>query len=251
MWQLAIAHLGRTPTRAEAVNIQFPVIRRLRDFPGHRFLRYVGQADIERLKPFQPYKRLNKGQLHPFPKLVALSNTDKHRKLHLLVTVPHQATLTNQPNAFRDCIPVLCAGSGGMAAVIEHIVPKRSPHADDMVFRVLAQPTGPNPEVDLTVRLTCFVSTGRLGPVVPMLEDIAQYVTAVLRALDSHTDRTLFSDIRFDNNAVRWGNDHETRGAGRCRRALRRRPEDFRQGLLREANGSIPGTTRRSAVPCI
>ena len=184
MWQLAIAYLGRTPTRPEARNIQFPVIKRLKGFPGHPFLRYIRQADIDRLKPFQPYKRLNRGALHPLPKLVALSNTDKHRRLHLLVAVPHQATFTNAPGMFRDCTPVLAATPGGMSAVIEHFAPGRSPHADDVVFRILVQPTGPNPDVDLNVRLTSFVGTGRLGPVVPILEGMAQYVAAVLREFD-------------------------------------------------------------------
>jgi hypothetical protein len=183
MWQLAIAYLGRRPTRAEAVNIQFPVIRRLKDFQGNRYLRYVRQADIEHLKPFQPYKRLNRGVLHPLPKLVALSNTDKHRRLHLLVAVPHGATLTYRPEAFRDCVLSPRALPGGQAAV-EHIAPRRSPRADDVVFRVFVQPTGPNPDADLNVRLTGFIGTGRLGPVVPMLEGIAQYVAAVLREFD-------------------------------------------------------------------
>jgi hypothetical protein len=184
MWQLAIAHLGRRPTSAEVRNIQFPVIKRLKDFPGHPFLRHIRQADIERLKPFQPYKRLNRGQLHPLPKLVALSNTDKHRRLHLLVVAPHQATLTYRPETFRDCIPARRALPGDAAVAIEHLAPGRSPHVNDMVFRIFVQPTGPNPDVDLDVRLTCFVGTGRLGPVVPMLEGFARYVAAVLREFD-------------------------------------------------------------------
>jgi hypothetical protein len=184
MWQLAIAYLGRTPTQAEAVNIQFPVIKRLKDFPRHRYLRYIRQADIERLKPFQPYKRLNRNQLHPLPKLAALSNTDKHRRLHLLVAVPHIARFTNRPDAFRDCTPTLRASGDRVGAAAEHIVPRRSPHADDVVFRVFVQPTGPSPDVDLDVRLTCFVGTGRLGPVVPLLEGMAKYAAAVLSEFD-------------------------------------------------------------------
>jgi hypothetical protein len=184
MWQLAIAYLGRKPTRAEARNIQFPEVRKLKDFQGHRFLKCIRQTDIERLKPFQPYKRLQKGALHPLPKLVALSNTDKHRRLHLLVTAPHQATLTNRPDAYRDCTPILRAFPGGMGAAIDHVTPKRNPHVNDMVFRVFVQPTGPNPDVDLDVRLTCFVGTGRLGPVVPMLKGMAQYVAAVIGEFD-------------------------------------------------------------------
>lgn len=91
MWRLAITYLGRTPSKTEAPRIQFPQVRRLRDFQGHRFLRYVRPEDIDRLKPFQPYKRPSKGNRHPLPKLISLSNTDKHRRLHLLVVAPYQA----------------------------------------------------------------------------------------------------------------------------------------------------------------
>jgi hypothetical protein len=108
MWQLAIIHLGRVPTSREAPHIQFPEVRRSRDFTNHRYLRYTDASDMDRIKPFQPYKRLNRGQLHPLPKLVKLSNVDKHRRIHLLVTVPQNASFTNRPDGFRDCVP-LCA----------------------------------------------------------------------------------------------------------------------------------------------
>jgi hypothetical protein len=69
-------------------SIQYPEVRRLKEFTNNRFLRYVEPDDIARLKLFQPYKRLRKGQLHPLPKLVKLSNIDKHRRLHLIVVRP-------------------------------------------------------------------------------------------------------------------------------------------------------------------
>jgi hypothetical protein len=184
MWQLAIVYLGRTPNKAEKNNVQFPVVRRLRDFPTERHLRYARPADIDRLKPFQPYKRLNKGQLHPLPKLVSLSNADKHRRLHLLVVVPHNATFTNRLDACRDCVPDQRLMPDGSYANAHHIVPRRNPQSGDVVLRIFVRPTGPNPDVDFDMRLTSFVGLGKLGPVVPMLEGMAQYVEAVLKAFD-------------------------------------------------------------------
>lgn len=184
MWQLAIKHLGRTPTKSEAPNIQFPEIRKLGDFHRSRFLRYVSPSDIDRLKAFQPYRRLKKGQLHPLPKLVKLSNIDKHRKIHLLVSIPQSSSFTNNPDAFRDCLIDDRLMPNGAYANIEFIAPRRNPRVNDAVLRVFVQPTGPNPDVDLDYRLQAFVGIGRLGPVVPMLEGMAGYVKAVLSEFD-------------------------------------------------------------------
>jgi len=184
MWQLAIVYLGRQPNRREAPNIQFPVIRKLREFNGHRYLRYVQLADVNRLKPFQPYKRARKGQRHPLPKLAQLSNTDKHRKLHLLVIIPQSASFTNRGDAFRDCIPhpTTPDPQGQPAGIVEHIAPRRAPRMGDPILRILVQPTGPNPDVEFDVMLNGYVGIGRLGPVIPMLDGMASYVSAVLSA---------------------------------------------------------------------
>jgi hypothetical protein len=185
MWQLAIRYLGRTPTKAEVRYIQFPEVRPLRDFTGNRYLRFVQPADIDRLKPFQPYKRLGKGNLHPLPKLISLSNTDKHRRLHLLVVIPQSATLTNRPETFRDCVSVFrLMPDGKTLATVEMIAPRRNIRVNDIVARIFVQPTGPNPDVDFDMRLTGYVGTGRLGPVVPLLEGMAKYVAAVLSEFD-------------------------------------------------------------------
>lgn len=184
MWQLAIVHLGRVPTAREAPNIQFPEVRRLKDFTGHRYLRYINTSDINRIRAFQPYKRLDKGQLHPLPKLVRLSNVDKHRKIHLLVIVPQDASFTNRPDGFRDCVPAPRLAPNGSYVHAYHVVPHRSPRVNDTILRIFVQPTGPNPDVDWDVRLHGFVGIGRLGPVVPMLEGMANYVTAVLYEFD-------------------------------------------------------------------
>jgi len=182
MWQLAKRHLGRVPTEKEAKSIQFPVIYRVKDFSSDRFLRYVNPDDVARLKPYQPYKRLKKGELYPLPKLVRLSNIDKHRQLHLLVTRPHKSALTNRSDAYVDCVarPILIPGGG--YAHVHVIAPGRNPRPNDPVLLIFVTPTGPNPDVDFNMSLTAFVGMGRLGPVIPMLEFFATYVGSVINA---------------------------------------------------------------------
>ncbi len=182
MWQLAKRHLGRVPTEREAKSIQFPEVRRLKDFQGNRFLQYVDPADIARLKPYQPYKRLKKGELHPLPKLIRLSNIDKHRRLHLLVTRPYQSPLTNRIDAYTDCVtrPRLMPDGGRAHAHI--IAPGPNPRTNDPIMFVFVAPTGPNPDVDFDMTLTAFVGIGRLGPLIPLLDAFALYVGNVLNA---------------------------------------------------------------------
>lgn len=184
MWQLAIASLGRQPNKAEARNIQFPEIRRLKDFNEHRLLKNIQPTDVSKLKAFQPYKRAKRGALHPLPKLVRISNTDKHRKLHLLVMIPQSASFTNRVDAFRDCVPdpTVPGPQGQPTAIIEHIVPRRNPQTGDPVLRIPVRPIGPDPDVELDVRISAYVGIGRLGPVIPMLDAMAQYVSIVLSA---------------------------------------------------------------------
>jgi hypothetical protein len=184
MWQLGIVYLGRQPKKTEARDIQFPEVRRLRDFNRHRFLKYVLPADVNRLKPFQPYKRTKRGELHPLPTLVRLSNIDKHRKLHLLVVIPQSASFTNRPDAFRDCVPypTTSGPQGQPATIIEHIAPGRAPRAGDLILRIPVRPTGANPDVVLDARIIGYVGLGRLGPIIPMLDAIALYVSNVLEA---------------------------------------------------------------------
>lgn len=185
MWQLAILHLGRRPTKKEAPNIQFPVITHARKLVpgGHRYLTHIRPGDIQVLKPFQPYKRLKRGRLHPLPKLVALSNTDKHRRLHLLVVAAHQAAFANRHDAYRGCLPVLqTTPDGTETAVWHHSAPRRPPRAGDEILRIPVHPTGHSPDVDVDAVLMGWVAIGRLGPVIPLLDACGRYVTDVLTA---------------------------------------------------------------------
>src|SRR5690349_17247407 len=127
---------------------------------------------------------MRKGELHPLPKLIRLSNIDKHRKLHLLVFIPQSASFTNRVDAFRDCIPdpTVPAPGGQPAAIVHHLAPSRAPRVGDPILRILVRPTGPNPDVEFDASLIGYVGLGRLGPVIPMLDVMARYVSDVLTA---------------------------------------------------------------------
>jgi hypothetical protein len=72
----------------------------------------------------------------------------------------------------------------GVYANAEHIAPGRNPKAGDEILRIFIQPTGENPDVNCDAHLYGFVGIGRLGPVIPMLEGMANYVRAVLTEFD-------------------------------------------------------------------
>jgi hypothetical protein len=188
MWQLAVIHLRRQPTTAEAKQIQFPVVSRAKDFTrSNRFLRHIRNADIDRLKPFQPYKRRRKGEMHPLPKLVYLSNVDKHRKLHLLVVAPQSASFTNRPDAYRDCVPDPRLMPDGSMAHALLLPPRRPPRPGDVILRTFVHPIGSNPDVEFDASFTGYVATGKLGPILPMLDDMVRYVSSVIQAFKSIT----------------------------------------------------------------
>jgi hypothetical protein len=82
-WQLAIDHLGRKPTDAEARDIQFPILTYLdaERFRAHRFLKYVCEEAAARAERCQRYDA-PAGQPLLLTILAKLSNRDKHREIH-------------------------------------------------------------------------------------------------------------------------------------------------------------------------
>ena len=116
--------------------------------------------------------------------LIRLSNMDKHRKLHLMVVLPRQALFTNRADAFRDCFPdpTTPGPSGQPTAIVYHTPPRRSPKPGDEVLRVLVRPTGPTPDVDFDAQIFGDIGIGRLGPAIPMLRAMTDYVGEVLKA---------------------------------------------------------------------
>jgi len=185
MYQFAIVYLGRVPTVAEAKNIQFPEIRKLKQIPGHRFLQYIRPVDLDQMKLFQPYRRRHrrkKLEFHPLPWLIRMSNIDKHRRLHVIVVAPYQASFTNRPDGYRDCVPLIRTdpATGRRHGVTFHKAPSRPLRANTEILRVFVRPTGPNPDVEVDARLTGWITVGKTGPIIPLLDGFGEYVAAVL-----------------------------------------------------------------------
>ena len=186
MSQLARRHLGRMPTHKESRRIRYPVCRRKKEFVGASkvYLRYLEPADLRTLKRFQPYRSFPKGY-NPLAALERFSNRDSYRPLRLVVVTAKGGSFANRSDTYRDCVRAARVVVEGQPAVDWVLTaPRRQPRKGDVVVRCFVSPTGPNPDVELDASVTAHLMTARIGPVLPALDDMAGYVTAVLEAFD-------------------------------------------------------------------
>lgn len=157
-WQLAVRALdGSVPTDKQAKTIQFPVAEKSEHWGkrNNRFLTYMLQDDIDRLEPFQPFKTRAQG----LPALIAASNTDKHRAIHVVLNVTQGVFFQNPSNLYRDCKPRVGldrAGNKTTMVVTFQPVPSRN----NEVIRYFVEPTGPHPDVETQNHLTGFIAFG-------------------------------------------------------------------------------------------
>ena len=87
MYALAVKNLGRNPTDREVIQIQFPIVDELKDWPGEcgRRLKHVHPDVRTFIETLQPYHRPDKAYRSNLAVLRDLSNVDKHR--HIVVTL--------------------------------------------------------------------------------------------------------------------------------------------------------------------
>jgi hypothetical protein len=91
-WQLALRFFnGSTPPDTVIRHIQFPIVSDRTTWPGHIHRKYMIPDDVKPIEPYEPYHPREPGKLHPLEALVTLSNIDKHRLLHIVNVVPHEA----------------------------------------------------------------------------------------------------------------------------------------------------------------
>jgi hypothetical protein len=105
-WQLAISHLGREPTKDEAKEIQFPIYSTPGVWANRRFLKHVDPRLAAKVEPLQPYNFPSKARsITALGALASLSNTDKHRVIHVVAREAHQATFRYRlgPDDFHNC----------------------------------------------------------------------------------------------------------------------------------------------------
>jgi hypothetical protein len=187
MSQLARRHLGRMPTHKESRRIRYPVCRRKKEFvdASKVYLRYLEPDDLRALKRFQPYRSFPKGYHHPLAALERLSNRDRYRSLRLVAVTAKGGSFTNLSDAYKDCVRDARVVVEGQPAVDWVLTPpRRRPRKGDVVVRCFVRPTGPNPDVELDASVTAHLVIAKIGSVLPALDDMAAYVTAVLEAFD-------------------------------------------------------------------
>jgi hypothetical protein len=183
-WQLAIKHLGREPTKKEAPDIQFPIVRDANQWPTHRFLQHVDPAHAAKVQIAQPYHPTLPNVLNALGSLAELSNEDKHRRLHITTYTATTSTYVSPgPERFRDCVPSLQI-DGGYQPILHLSAPGSPPHVGDEVARVPVEPTGSDPDVDLEAHLDGYVAIRETWDVLACLEAIDHQVWATLRAFD-------------------------------------------------------------------
>ena len=157
-WQLALRYFnGVTPSEAEARKIQFPIVYDKTEWFTATHRKFMLPADADKLEKFQPFNTpagfVGK---HFLDGLREISNSDKHRILELIYTVPHQVGYVG-PHYFDfiDCIPSIIKEDGGISVVTTK--PTNPLQVGDEIARIYVTPKGPNPDVDLKARLTAFI----------------------------------------------------------------------------------------------
>jgi hypothetical protein len=182
-WQLAIDHLGRKPTDAEARDIQFPILTHLdaSRFRSHRFLKYVSEEAITRAERCQRYDA-PAGQPLLLTVLATLSNRDKHREIHPALFVNTEARLQMEPmSVFVDC-EIPNEVRGGMRHFEGQILnPPARPRIGDVVAGISVTPTGPSPDITIDAQVFGDIVLGADGDMpFAVLPEIGQFAGDLL-----------------------------------------------------------------------
>ncbi len=185
-WQLVLKRLGgREPTKDEARVIYFPVAGKESDFKSHAVLKYLLPEDVKIIAAVQPYHPRTQ-DLHPLDSLALLSNEDKHRLIHVLLTVPTQGSFTNRTDAYRDCVPeARLMADGTSMAHWHHTAPGPSPAPGQEVLRAFVRPTGPNPDVEVDARMSGYVAVRGTWDVLDAMDAFEAFIKHVLRKFES------------------------------------------------------------------
>lgn len=172
-WQLAIRFLNREPTKEEARQVQFPIVKSQADWlPGsYRHLRYMSVTDAGRIEEFQPYYATQPNQLTALGSLGDLSNVDKHRVLNVVYIKAHQFVYRNF-GAYIDCDPDLTRH----VVINGALVARR----DEEVMTIPVIPRGPHPDRELETDLTGYVAVRDTWDVLATLDAIGRMVGVVL-----------------------------------------------------------------------
>lgn len=184
-WQLAIDHLGRKPTDAEARDIQFPILTfsSPEKFRSHRFLRHVGPEAAQRAEHCQRYDAKD-DEVLLLTVLATLSNRDKHREIHPTLFINTNSTIPIlDMSAFVDCELTNEVRDGMRHFEGKIIHPPTSPAVGDIVAGISVTPTGPNPDIKVDAEVTGEIVLGSQDDMTlffGILDEMGQFVGTVL-----------------------------------------------------------------------
>jgi hypothetical protein len=184
-WQLAIDHLGRKPTEAEAREIQFPILTysTAEKFRQHRYLKHVSPEVAERAERCQRFDAPDEEVLL-LTILATLSNRDKHREIHPTLFVNTGSTIPiPDMRAFVDCELPNEVRDGMRHFEGQIIHPPARPVVGDVVAGISVTPTGPNPDVEVDADVTGEIVLGSqedMTLLFPILDEIGQFIGVLL-----------------------------------------------------------------------
>jgi hypothetical protein len=184
-WQLAIDHLGRKPTDAEARDIQFPILTfsTPEKFRRHRFLKHVSPEAAEKAERCQRYDAPEEEVLL-LTIVATLSNRDKHREIHPALFVNTNSTIPiPDMSAFVDCELTNEVRDGMRHFEGKVVHPPARPAVGDVVAGISVTPTGPNPDIEVDAEVTGEIVLGSQDDMTlffGILDEMGQFIGTVL-----------------------------------------------------------------------
>jgi hypothetical protein len=179
-WQLAIRyHKGKEPPETLWPSIQFPITATQSMWDNSRSIKNMIGVHRAKVKKFQPFKLAkadrSKGAVHWLALLREFSNADKHREVQFVYCVPAVLNRLSQP-IYVDCVPTAVSPFRWGLPDARNL--------GDEVFRFLARPTGPNPDLHFDANVSAFVAVEQKLDVVDTLDTLAQRVERVIRSFE-------------------------------------------------------------------
>lgn len=186
-WQFALRFYDGSIPDKEERNIYFPIVYDATKWSKNT--KHMNPDDVSKIVVSQPFKFADQeGVAIPLDLLARLSNMDKHRKVNIVSNVLTKAHVVNDGWPNRDSMPRLNE-NGHM--VLEHNFSGKEEVGEE-VLRLHIIPTGPNPDVEINVRLfreIVFSQDDKIWPVIPALYYVGVVVEKILTRFDEGAQR--------------------------------------------------------------
>ena len=181
VWDLAILELGAEPIDANGrpLRIQFPICEDKARWKSSGFDRMIAPLNaVHRalIEGRQPYNGWNGPRKHPLLVLEGVSNADKHRKLRPAVLAPQQLDVGSDFQG-KNCRMV--SGEGGIALIGSCLEP------NTVLFRIPIEVTGPNPEMEVRLKLSISIGLDDGMPIHDGVFDMESFVRETLAMFEA------------------------------------------------------------------